>query len=1241
MKLTVKLIITCVLAALIPTTALSCLNYFSAKKVLKNQTLEYVALISEAKEGQLYGFIETVKNRAIDFSADGVIRRSMREMKALDAGDPPYTQLQKSLTDHLRHKMPLDKSIRSICIADVSGKKIASTDETTIGTEVMENDYFIQGMKGVYISDVYVSHDISKQDNPCQISVTAPITDEGTETILGVIINCYDTTELNKIISGRFQIERGASSAKPVKSEILDVYLVNKKMVIITPSIFSSEVMRQRVETLPVIECAAGRETTAIYKNCLGDVVIGSAMCIPSTGWTLCVEMNAKDAFLPAVSLRNRTILLSIPMAILAIFFAYLVSRRSQSVIRESEERFKAFMDNNPSLAFMKDEDGRYAYVNATFMHKYKTMLGKILGKTDFDCWPECAEQLRKNDKAVLSTDKAVEFYETVPTIDGILRDWLVFKFPVKSHSGKRYLGGVAIDISEKKKATEEVRKSQSRLSEVQRIAHIGDWEWDIVNNMTFESEEFFHICGFVPQEYKNTFQSFLNCVHPDERKYVRQSVCDALRNEKPYDVEFRILRKDATVRFVHEKAEVIFDRAGRAVRMVGMIQDISERKKMENQLRKLSQAIEQSPSSIMITDIEGNIEYVNPKFSALTGYALEDVVGKNPRFLKSGETPPQEYSHLWNTITSGGVWRGEFHNKKKNGELYWESVSISSVKNPEGIFTGFMAIKEDITEHKQIERRKSAQYAVTQVLAESATLDEASPKILKAICECLEWDIGELWLIDQQRCVLRCTEIYHLPSVKTPEFHAASRKITFPHGVGLPGRVWTSRKPLWIADIIHDANFLRASDAEKEDLHGACCFPIMSKGEFLGAMDFISREIKQPDDDLLNMMSAIGRQIGLFIKHKQAEEQTKLQLERLSALHDIDRAIASTFDLKVSLPIFLEKVVTQLKIDAADVLLFNPHMQTLEYAAGLGFRTDAIQYSRIRIGEGTAGQAAQERRLISIPNLDEIGAAFVRAKSLSDEEFVAHYAIPLIAKGCVNGVLEVFHRSPITPEQSWLKYLEALASQCAIAINDILLYEDLQRANSDLIIAYDTTLEGWAMALDLRDKETVGHSRRVTEMTAQIALAMGISKQEIVHIRRGALLHDIGKMGIPDSILLKVEPLTDAEWVIMRKHPSYAYELLSNIPYLRPALDVPYCHHEKWGGAGYPRGLKGEQIPLSARIFAVVDVCDALRTDRPYRKSWPKEKVYEHIRSLAGTHFDPKVVDVFLKMEKDHGYTK
>jgi putative nucleotidyltransferase with HDIG domain len=175
--------------------------------------------------------------------------------------------------------------------------------------------------------------------------------------------------------------------------------------------------------------------------------------------------------------------------------------------------------------------------------------------------------------------------------------------------------------------------------------------------------------------------------------------------------------------------------------------------------------------------------------------------------------------------------------------------------------------------------------------------------------------------------------------------------------------------------------------------------------------------------------------------------------------------------------------------------------------------------------------------------------------------------------------------------------------------------------------------LEGWSNALDLRDKETEGHTLRVTELTLQVAQSLGVSEEQLVHIRRGALLHDIGKMGVPDSILLKPGALTEEEWVIMRKHPVYAYELLSPIKYLEPALDIPHYHHEKWDGSGYPRGLKEDQIPFAARIFAIIDVWDAVRSDRPYRPAWPEEKAIDYIRSQSGKHFDPKILDAFLTM--------
>ena len=190
-----------------------------------------------------------------------------------------------------------------------------------------------------------------------------------------------------------------------------------------------------------------------------------------------------------------------------------------------------------------------------------------------------------------------------------------------------------------------------------------------------------------------------------------------------------------------------------------------------------------------------------------------------------------------------------------------------------------------------------------------------------------------------------------------------------------------------------------------------------------------------------------------------------------------------------------------------------------------------------------------------------------------------------------------------------------------------------LREANAQLLNAYEATIEGLSHALDLRDRETEGHSRRVTELTIKLAQALNMKDEEIMHIRRGALLHDMGKIGVPDSILHKADKLSDEEWVIMRKHPRFAYEMLHPIEYLHPALDIPYNHHEKWDGSGYPRALKGEEIPMSARLFAIADVWDALTSDRPYRSAWTEEQALTYIREQAGSHFDPQVVDLFFKV--------
>jgi PAS domain S-box-containing protein len=365
----------------------------------------------------------------------------------------------------------------------------------------------------------------------------------------------------------------------------------------------------------------------------------------------------------------------------------------------------------------------------------------------------------------------------------------------------------------------------------------------------------------------------------------------------------------------------------------------------------------------------------------------------------------------------------------------------------------------------------------------------------------------------------------------------------------------------------------------------------------------------------------------------KLAEERIRRQLGQLTALREIDRAISYSTDVRLSLASVLAQTVSVLAVDAASVLLLDPATQILEYAAGCGFRTDALRHTQLPVGQGYAGIAALHQQTIHVADLQSRQSDFLRSPSFKTEDFHAYYAVPLAAKGKLQGVLEIFHRQPLDPEPDWLEFLAQLAVQAAIAIEHATLFRNLQRSHAELIAAYDATIEGWSRAMDLRDKESEGHTQRVAAITLDLARALDLDDESLVQIRRGALLHDMGKLGVPDGILLKPGPLTEEEWVLMKKHPGFAQDLFGGIRFLERALEIPRCHHEKWDGSGYPRGLKGDEIPLSARIFAVVDVFDALTSDRPYRSAWTKGAALEHIQSHSGSHFDPAVVEVFMKL--------
>lgn len=408
---------------------------------------------------------------------------------------------------------------------------------------------------------------------------------------------------------------------------------------------------------------------------------------------------------------------------------------------------------------------------------------------------------------------------------------------------------------------------------------------------------------------------------------------------------------------------------------------------------------------------------------------------------------------------------------------------------------------------------------------------------------------------------------------------------------------------------------------------------PLLVGDQVIGALVVQSYQAHAYTHEDQRLLEMLGNQAAIALENSRLFGDSQRRLSRLSSLREIDMAISGSVDLEMTMEVLISQLISTLDVDAACVLAYNPETHTLDYVSAQGFKTKFLQHTSLKMGEGLAGKAAQERLLVQIPDLREQPTSLDRSPLLGKENFVSYLAHPLVAKGDLVGVLEVFHRERLNPDPEWINFLDALARIAGIAIDRLNLFNDLSRSNFELQQAYDATIEGWARAIEMRDSSTSEHSRRVVALTMNLARKLGIKGENLTHIRRGALLHDIGKIAIPDGILLKTGKLTDDEWLLMKKHPKYAYDMLSSIDYLVPALDIPYCHHERWDGTGYPRGLSGEEIPLAARIFAVVDVWDALQSDRSYRDAWPEEKAVRHLKDECGKHFDTHVVNAFLEL--------
>jgi PAS domain S-box-containing protein len=664
----------------------------------------------------------------------------------------------------------------------------------------------------------------------------------------------------------------------------------------------------------------------------------------------------------------------------------------------------------------------------------------------------------------------------------------------------------------------------------------------------------------------------------------------------------------------------------------VAIFRDITESRReretfvvSETRYRRL---FESAKDGILIVDAEtGKIMNVNKFLVELLGYPEEEILGK---MIWEIGTFKDIIANLENFLELQQKEYIRYENlplQAANGRR----VSVEFVSNVylEGQNKVIQCNIRDITERRRAEEsvqkrlaELEAIYTISSALRTAETLDEMLTLLLGETLKVLDTTAGAI-------CLYKPTN-EHLYFTTTQGWFNRLNDTFLQSEDSIARKVFASKKVLVSREYAEDP--LKKHTKKVPKGWGGVCLPLQADADVVGTL-FVSVPLpREITSDEIKLLTSLTEMAGTAIHRISLFEKNLRHLEQMQALRNIDMAIAGSLDLRVTFRVILDEVTRLLNVDGAAILRLDPNTGILKYEAWRGFRLTNPAKINLSLGEGLAGQAAKERKSIRVKNSHEIEADPVQGPLMEKEDAHSYYAVPLINKGRVDGVLEVFHREPLDASEEWLEFLETMAGQTAIAIDNAELVHDMANTNFKLIQAYDKTIKGWAHALDLRDKETEEHSQRVTEWTVSIGREMGMGTEELAHVRRGSLLHDIGKMGVPDSILLKPGKLTEEEWIIMRKHPILAFEMLSTIEYLRPALDIPYCHHEKWDGSGYPRGLKGEEIPLAARIFAVADVFDALTSDRPYRKAWSRKDTLEYIREESGKHFDPQVLSVFLE---------
>ncbi len=640
---------------------------------------------------------------------------------------------------------------------------------------------------------------------------------------------------------------------------------------------------------------------------------------------------------------------------------------------------------------------------------------------------------------------------------------------------------------------------------------------------------------------------------------------------------------------------------------------------------------LETSPVSILVFDNSGRISFANHQASELLEVPNPELAGYgagDPRWTvldMAGKTVDRGalFAEILNSAEPSRNM-GSYYLLDHTGNKHLISVKTTQILDKTGKTDGVMVVLDDFTELTQRQAELEAVTSLAYALRNANSVNEIAVITLDVAAKILQAD-GAMLAVSQTES----GDLLFLAG--TGAWKDVNGKV-LPSGEGVSAEVIATGKPYLHNDINSDPRLYFPLFGG--EIKAGLCVPLTNRDKTIGVV-WAGRNTPFTSEDS-RLLSGMADIAANAILRTTLFDQTRLNLEELSALHTIDLAITSSLDAQITLDVILDQVMAELKPDAAVIYTYHAGLDRLQLTASRGMNSPLSGSISPALGEGPAGRSAVERQIIS--QLD-LALAEKQDRDILESYFPgagACFSAPLIVKGQIKGVLQLLFRGPFQPPPAWMDFLKTMTTQTAIALESAVLFHQLQAAVDELNLAYDATMEGWARALELRSQEERGHAERVTRLAVDLAVRLGLSAAELTDYRRGVLMHDIGKMAVPEKILLKPSRLKPEEMDLVRQHPLMARDLLARIPSLQRALQVPLYHHERWDGSGYPEGLKRDEIPYPARIYAVIDVWDALVSDQPYRKAWTEPDALAYIQENSGILFDPQVVDAFLELQAE-----